>query len=53
MPSTMETKKDQHGDERMKVTAVLGSPHKGNGYKLSEAIERELKQLGVEVFERI
>ena len=37
----------------MKVTAVLGSPHKGNGYKISEAIERELKQLGVEDFERI
>jgi len=37
----------------MKVTAVLGSPNKGNGYKISEAIERELKQLGVEDFERI
>ena len=37
----------------MKVTAILGSPHKGNGYKISEAIERELKQLGVEDFERI
>jgi len=37
----------------MKVTAVLGSPHKGNGYKISAKIENELKKLGVKEFERI
>lgn len=37
----------------MKVIAILGSPHIGDGYRISKAIERELKQLGVEEFERI
>jgi len=46
-------KTDLSGDESMKVIAFLGSPHKGNGYRISKAIEQELKQLGVEEFERI
>ncbi|HPJ89485.1 MAG TPA: flavodoxin family protein [Thermotogota bacterium] len=37
----------------MKVTAIIGSPHLGNGYKISEQLETELKKLGIEVFERI
>lgn len=30
----------------MKVTAIMGSPHKGNGYKIVRTIESELKLLG-------
>jgi NAD(P)H-dependent FMN reductase len=37
----------------LKITAVIGSPHKGNGYALSKQIETELKSLNVVEFERI
>jgi len=30
----------------MKVIAIMGSPHKGNGYKIVKKIETELKLLG-------
>lgn len=31
---------------KMKVTAIMGSPHKGNGYKIVQQMEKELKSLG-------
>ena len=30
----------------MKVIAIMGSPHKGNGYKIVQKIERDLKLIG-------
>lgn len=35
----------------MRVTAVLGSPHRGNGYAICKKIESELKNLGVDEFD--
>ena len=34
------------GGVEMKVTAIIGSPHKGNGYKIVQKIENELKIIG-------
>ena len=33
----------------MKITAIMGSPHKGNGYKLVKKIEKNLKSLNKEI----
>lgn len=37
----------------MKVIAIMGSPHKGNGYKIVQKIENELKKIGDVEFQYI